>query len=88
MRIPNKVYMDKRLTACDKLIFAVLVSAEKKGDWMPSNETIASIAGVRKETVIKSLGSFKRLGYLEVTNINGNQYSMEKARRRMTLHYE
>lgn len=88
MRIPNKVYMDDRLTAYDKMVFAVLVSAEKKGDWMPSNNTIARISGVCKMTVIDSLQKFKKLGYLEITSISGNQYSIEKSRRRMKLHYE
>lgn len=73
--IPKEVYLDKRLTALDKIILIEIDSldnGDEKGCFA-SNEYLAEFCQCSISKVTKSISKLKELGYIRVIGTDGRK---------------
>lgn len=72
--IPKEIWLDKRLKALDKIIFAEVDSLDNDGNGcFASNEYLAEFCGCNKTHVSKVIAKLIELGYIELKNFDGRQ---------------
>lgn len=73
--IPKEIYLDKHLTALDKIIFIEIDSldnGDEKGCFA-SNEYLADFCQCSTSKVTKSISKLKELGYIKVIGTDGRK---------------
>ena len=66
--IPAEVWLDARLTICEKALLAEIDSFTGNGrSFMKSNDTIQTEYGISRNTIGRSLQKLQKLGFLDVT---------------------
>ncbi len=73
--IPKTVWLDKRLSALDKLILSGIacICAADKYDCFASNKAIADFCGCSESKVTKSISLLASIGYLQIKSFDGRE---------------
>lgn len=76
--IPKAVWLDKRLSALDKLILSGIASfcAVDEYDCFASNKAIADFCGCSESKVTKSISLLATIGYLQIKSFDGRERKM------------
>lgn len=76
--IPKTVWLDKRLSALDKLILSGIASfcAVDEYDCFASNKAIADFCGCSESKVTKSISLLATIGYLQIKSFDGRERKM------------
>lgn len=76
--IPKPVWLDKRLSALDKLILSGIASfcAVDEYDCFASNKAIADFCGCSESKVTKSISLLASIGYLQIKSFDGRERKM------------
>lgn len=76
--IPKTVWLDKRLSALDKLILSGIASfcAVDEHDCFASNKAIADFCGCSESKVTKSISLLATIGYLQIKSFDGRERKM------------
>lgn len=73
--IPKAVWLDRRLSALDKLILSgiVCICAVDEYDCFASNKAIADFCGCSESKVTKSIFLLASIGYLQIKSFDGRE---------------
>src|ERR1035437_1227238 len=81
IQVPYPVYRDEDLEGADRLVYGVIYWFEhmSKGKCIASNETIASVIGIKPRSVKNSLNRLEEKGYI------ARSYKDESRRHRIEM---
>lgn len=71
--IPKEVWLDTKLNALDKIIYAEIDSLATEDGCYASNEYLAEFCQCSEAKITKAISKLKKLGYLKFVSFNGRQ---------------
>lgn len=72
--IPPKIYLDKRLSACEKILYGFIAALSENNICMVTNSKLGHIVGITKNSASRSISRLNKFGFVNIKeyDIYGN----------------
>ena len=71
--LPREIWLDDRLTALEKVIFAEIDSLDNGNGCTASNESLAKLCGCTERKITQAISKLKKLGLIEQVSFDGRE---------------